>query len=246
MSRQRAAVAWNRWLASAIVAGITVAICSSCNHSRYGITYGTRLPSLKRVAVIVGSVDVYSLHSGGAREARPDMTETASDTMMDNLLAAISSQGIESTRVQQASQSTTSPANEPTRFALVSAVRDSIITHHYLFGNERLIDYSTGDLASVAADDESIDAVLWFHLTGVVPTEGRKALRTTAIVVGVLTGVHIIVDTQESLLILMLVDAKSGDVLWFNQERKKADVREAKDLKKLAKSATRYLLKPQN
>jgi hypothetical protein len=221
-----------------------IALGAACNHSRYGVSYDERLPHLKRIAVVPGAVDVFSLHSGGTREARPDMTEETGNRTSDNLLEALAKRGVEGTLVSGHPSADDKNPRDPSLLALLGAVRDSIITHHYLYGSARIFSYSTGSLAKLVTNGDSVDAVLWYFMTGVVPTKGREALKTTAIVVGVLTGVHLFVDTDEAIMVLMLVDVNSGEVLWFNQERAKADVRDAKDIRKLVKSATRYLLEP--
>nr|WP_281721650.1 hypothetical protein [Nitrosomonas nitrosa] len=229
--------------------GVSVALVAfgaACNHSRYGVNYDTRLPQLKRIAVVPGAVDVVSLHSGGVHEPRPDLSEAAGKRASDNLLDVLAKRGVECKVVDEQLSFTEGDSSDLKQFALLFAVRDAIITHHYMFGSGRSIDYSTGDLAKLTTGGDSVDAVLWYFMTGVVPTKGRKALKTTAIIVGVLTGVHFFVNTDEAVLVLMLVDVRTGEVLWFNLERAKADVREGRDIRKLVKSASRYLLKPRD
>jgi len=90
----------------------------------------------------------------------------------------------------------------------------------------------------------SADAVLWVSLTGIVPTEGREALKATAIVVGVLTGIWVFVPTDEAVITLMLVDVEEGDVLWFNRFAARKDVRDKDDIEDLVNGVSKYMLEP--
>jgi hypothetical protein len=217
-----------------------------CNHSRYGVAYDRRLPELRRIAVAPAIIEVQSLHSGSLREARPDLVDAARDVTLDSFAEVFAKRKFEWVILRQPTSAPTTQNAAPQACALRDAVRDAILIHHYLFGNKRVFEYSIGDISRVALGSETADAVLWVYLTGVVPTEGRKALKTTAIVDGVLTGVWIGVSTNEAVIMLMLVDAKNGDVLWFDQLKDKADVREPKQVRRLVRAASSYLLKPRD
>lgn len=215
-----------------------------CNNSRYGVRYEQRLPEIKRVAVIPASIEVSSMHSGGVQEARLDLVGPARDRVIESLISELKHRGMEAARVES---TTTNPGADESltrAFALAKAVSNSIQIHHYLFGKEVIFDYSTGNLPRLALMDQESDAVLLVYLTSFVPTEGRKALQATAIVVGVLTGVHVYVATCGAHVSLLLIDARNGDVLWFNQLEEEYDIREKKSIEKLLHEASRYLLKP--
>jgi len=223
--------------------GLLLAL-ASCNNSRYGVNYDRRLPQLKRIALAPSSIVVQSLHTGGVPEARPDMVGPARDRTLDCLATVLIEKKNDYfvIRAAPASQSTETRLAPPQ--ALVSAVQDAILTHHYVYGNERTFEYSVGGavLADMAAN--SADAVLWVSLTGIVPTEGREALKATAIVVGVLTGIWVFVPTDEAVITLMLVDVEEGDVLWFNRFAARKDVRDKDDIEDLVNGVSKYMLEP--
>ena len=141
----------------------------------------------------------------------------------------------------------TQPADNSTagRLALLAAVSESIVTHHYLYGKERIIDYATGDASNVLGG-EDVDALLCVDVQGVVPTTGRQILQGTAMVMGALTGIHIRVPTKEATVALMIVDRKTGEVLWFNAAMKEIKVSDEHDFRSLCKDACKYLLKPRS
>jgi hypothetical protein len=129
--------------------------------------------------------------------------------------------------------------------ALGIAVRDAIHTHHYQFGKALFFDHSLGQPAaeSIAAGQPA-DAVLVVGLKAAVPTGSRVALKVTAMVVGGLLGVHNFIQTNESFMTMMLVDARTGEVLWYNEDLRKSNPRSKSDLRDQVKSTGAYLLKP--
>jgi len=230
--------------ASLILAtGIFISIVG-CNNSRYGLHHDERLPSIQRVGIIAPSVKVFSLHTGGVQEERPDMEPE----VRQRALAVIREEVRRCKRepvLLDAPAATTQPTeNTNTRqLALLAAVSESIVIHHYLYGKERTVDYSTGDAAKALGWD-TVDALLCVDVQGVVPTAGRKFLQGTAIVMGVLTGVHIAIPTKQATVALMLVERRSGEVLWFNTAMKEIKVSDEHDFRDLCKNACKYMFKP--
>lgn len=225
--------------------GCGILILAACNSSRYGMVYDRRLPQLKRIAVVPVGVEVYSLHSGGIAEPRPDEVGPASARLASAVAAMVRDRGAEPLTTSQPALPAASGEAHSARLALLTAVRDSILTHHYQHGKERTLSYTTaGAVGAVATDD--VDAVLCIYATGVVPTSGRQALQTTAAVIGLVTGVHIHVSTYQLSLILMLLDRANGDVLWFNQYYAESSIRSADDVRRACRNACAYLLKPRD
>ncbi len=215
-----------------------------CNNSRYGVQYDLRLPEIKRVAVIPASIEVSSLHSGGVQEPRPDLVGPASDRVVDCLLSELIARDVEAIRPTCSTSAPESDEKKTLQFAIAKAVCNAIHIHHYIADDRKIFDYSVGDIPQRALGNQKADAVLLVFLSSFVPTEGREALRTTAIVIGVLTGVHVKVNTCGAAATILLVDATNGNVLWFNQIAAERDVRDGKSVEKLIHEASRYLLKP--
>lgn len=214
-----------------------------CNTSRYGLTYEERLPDLRTVAVSPVCVEVHSLHTGGVLEPRPDITSDVRPRLVGELKQMIQDRGCVGIAEDFSSSDPDVSAHVAQSTALLQAVEESIITHHYTYGRSTVFDYEIGKALADLAPAEA-DAVLCVSLFGVVPTKGREGLMVTAVVLGVLTGIHIHVKTNEAVLSLMLVDARNGEVLWYNRAILAADVRKERPLEKLVERTGKFLLKP--
>ena len=214
-----------------------------CNHSRYGITYEERLPSIKRVAILPAVV-VTSMHTGGVGERRPDIEPDVNRRTLEAVRGVLSERGFEIVVRGTTPSSDVKPDdNSSVHFALLNAIRDAIVTHHYQFGKAVFFDYPTGDAARVIAGHEDADVLLYVSLHGVVPTAGRGALAGTAFVVGILTGINVHVSTNKAYLMLMLIDCETGDVLWFDHQAAETDVRGKRRLRRFIRKGCAYLLK---
>ena len=227
-----------------VVGIVLIAAGVGCNNSRYGITYKERLPSIKRVAILPAVV-VGSMHTGGVEERRPDIEPDVSKRMLEAVREILLERGCEIVARGTRSSSDVEPDDDlAVRFARLNAIRDAIVTHHYKFGKSVLLDYPTGDAARVIAGNNGADVLLYVALHGVVPTAGRGALAGTAFVVGILTGIHVHVTTNQAYLVLMLIDCETGDVLWFDHKAAETDVRGKHRLRRFIRKGCAYLLKP--
>ncbi len=59
--------------------------------------------------------------------------------------------------------------------AMLGAVSESIVTHHYLHGSDRIIDYAGGTPPAVLGGGDA-DALLYVYVKGMLPTSGRQVL----------------------------------------------------------------------
>lgn len=215
----------------------------ACNTSRYGRTYDQRLSQIRTVAVVPVGVDVYSLHSGGIEEPRPDESARAAARAVADIAGVVRERGREAKPLNAPAAPPGSATALSADQALLVAVRDAIVTHHYEHGKASFFDYTVDDAVTAVAPEQS-DAVLCIYLKAVIPTAGRSMLKVTAVAVGLLTGIHFDVKTNEILVLVMLVERSSGDVLWFNQYLAEASVTDEGDLKRALEKACAYLLKP--
>lgn len=232
-----------RWLA--LASFVLCAMASGCNNSRYGVTYDKHLPGIRRVAIYPANINVVSLHTGGVEESRPDLEPDVRVRTIAAIRGILRERGFESVAIQSEELEQEGHSAEAKARALVQAISDAIVTHHYEYGNARTFDYLTGDSAATLAGGEAVDAVLCVYLKGAVPTPGRSILAGTAAVVGfVVALVPIPVKTNEAFIMLVLIDCRTGEVLWFNQELARTDVRGERRLRRFIKRACSYLLKP--
>ncbi len=214
-----------------------------CNYSRYGIRHDQRLPSIKTVEICPIAISVSSLHAGGDQEARPDITSQVIPKILEEMQKLVSEKGFQ-VAAREHPVATSAPAGTPNQsYALLIAVQEAIFVHHYQYGKTQMFDHSLADAAD-GLHGRSCDAVLCITVSAAVPTESRKALAVTGIVVGVLTGVTVVVPTHILDVQLTLVHAETGDVLWFNRFINNADVRSEHGLRRSLEQASSYLLKP--
>lgn len=220
-------------------------LCSGCNTSRYGQNYNQWLATVKTVAVIPLDIRADSLHTGGAKEPRPDLAADASRRLVREVGNIIASRG---RRVVAAEAPSSQPSSAECALQskpLAIAIGQAIVTHHYVYGKSPTFDYSLGDTVQELRETPS-DAVLYVSLESFVPTAGRQALKATAIVVGGLLGVQRYIDTSQAGVAMILVDSHTGEILWYNYAVQKVDVRSERALRNLVKETSTCLLKPRD
>lgn len=217
---------------------------AGCSKSRYGVHHDERLAGIQRVGVLVPSVKVYSLHTGGIPEERPDMELAVLEQTVAAIKQEVSRCHREPVALSVPGLSPESKGNVAAdRAALLGAISEGIMTHHYLFGKKRVIDYTSGDAPKVLGRDD-IDALLCAYVYGVVPTVGREGLEAAVLVVGLATGVPVLAFTKQATLVLLLVDCRTGEVLWFNCTGTGAKVDDKNEFRRLCKDACADLLRP--
>jgi hypothetical protein len=242
----------------ALVAGAMPVWIGGCagDTARFGTTYDRRLPEIKSVALRANAIQVQSLHSGGVLENRPEIADAARVWVLAELEQRIAAKGYEvhaehapeiapSPEVARSPDAATADEAELTRaVCLVDAVHQSIFEHHYLYGKAREFDYAVGPAAK-RLHDAPCDAILCVYLQASVPTEGRQALQVTAAVVGVLVrGIPFRVTGSQADLAIMLIDGRSGDVLWYDRLIAETDVRKQRGQHKLVERIAEHLLEP--
>lgn len=225
-----------------VAAGAAVAGCR--NTSRYAPTYDRRLPRIRSVGICAKSVQVESRHTGGMREDRPDIAEDVCRRTLTALWQGLAEAGY-AARVHVSPPGW--PGNDPQAAraaALVDAVYQSIHDVHHDYGRSKHFEYTIGEAVGQLNDSNS-DAVLCVYLQAAVPTGGRRALQVTAAVMGLAAvRVPFLVSASEADLTLMLIDGRSGEVLWCDHYRTITDVRKKLGLRLLVNGATKRLLEP--
>lgn len=179
-----------------------------------------RAPAVKAVTLIPADVKVYKLTAGGVTE----LIDKWSDTARGNIMEAISKKLGEE---QVFALGTLDPEGSPDAAReleevrpLFEALTSSVLTHTYqqetVFRTKKeRFEYSLGPLPTLAEATES-DALLFVYARDYVSTGGRIALNVFGVLVGLATGVFVIPGGGPTAIVTALVDARSGDVLWFN------------------------------
>lgn len=217
--------------------------CFGCNTSRYGVTYDQRLPGIRHVHILPTHVQFQSIHAGGMLEARPDLTKEVRLRLLIEIQRVTQKKNVIVTLADWEEAYTIEVQAIPQSLALLNAIEQSILTHHYHYGKKRVFDHTIAEPVKELPLDSG-DAILLVRLVATVPTAGRVGLAVTAAIVGGLTGANVYVQTHYAELALMLVDAETGDVLWYNIVVNQADARNERVLRNLVKKAGHYMLEP--
>lgn len=211
---------------------------------RHGVAYEGRRAQLKRIAIIPASVEVKTMHADESLERRPDLIAQVLDRSLDYLAAELRTRGAEPVPLKGPIPPPAGHGVPEPSLAKLHAVKQDILEKHYVQGDARVFNYSLGDLCVPTAAAHNADAILWFFITGDVPTEGRKAVKAATITGGVLTTTPMYAHADRAVLLLLLADGESGDVLWFNRYPGTEDIAEPDDLHDLIHDACRNLLLP--
>jgi hypothetical protein len=102
---------------------------------------------------------------------------------------------------------------------LYDDVVTSVIRHAYdgphLFPTKKTsFDYTLGPIGSLL-EPAGADALLLVRGVDEISSEGRKAMQTFGVLVGLAAGVVVTPTMGKTVMIIGLVD-RSGDLLWFN------------------------------
>ena len=230
-------------LVRVVLAAFLILISATgCNTSRYSVLHDERLQQLRTIEIVPLDVRVFSRHTGGMLENRPDIQKEVVERLMQDVKEIVTKRGFEA----GLTDSLVIPGRRSELYsqaaALAGIVGEAIRIHHYEFGKQRTIDYTIGDAVDSLSRNRG-DAVLFVSLQAAVPTAGRVGLAVTAFVVS-LVGINVHVSTNEAIIVLALVDRQTGEVLWYNHRLGKTDVESDRALRNLVKKSCEYLLKP--
>jgi hypothetical protein len=171
--------------------------------------------------VIPLKVDVYQVTAGGVKEKMDEWCTQAKR----NLLTAIEDElklrpllNIKS--FPEILMSEDRKINLEQTGALFEAVNSSIIIHTYGQPVHRFpekiqnFDYTLGP--EVRQLSSQTDALLLVRGVDNIATAGRKAVQAGSVILGALVGVQVTPNMGVTAVNLALVDANTGEVLWFN------------------------------
>jgi hypothetical protein len=216
-SPKRTAVRRILWISLAVLAFL-----SGCATTPYRAhpQFEERLRAGLRVAVMPPDVKVFQITAGEVREQMDEWSEAA----RKNVLAAIGRQvrSGRSLTFHEFDPAKSQAAREELEDAtpLFQAVSLSAILHTYHPETQfqtkvERFDYSLGPLPALAEASES-DALLFVIARDHISTGGRVARNIALVLIGAAAGVVIIPEAGISSMAAALVDAHTGDVLWFN------------------------------
>lgn len=191
--------------------------------------FDQRFGGIRRVTLLPPKVAVYKLTAGGVEEEVREWTESARRLLAAELEREIRERGnlefvpypdpIAEDAIPGDSAAGWTPLEE--NWALFEAVAEAAFLHTYdqmqLFAHKKQnFDYTLGPDAAVLVEGIGADAFLIVVATDYVETAGRQALIGLGVAVGLFTGVMVGPEVSPTSVILALIEARTGDVLWFN------------------------------
>lgn len=194
-------------------------------------TLETRAEETKGFVLLPPRVEVFHLDTGGVREKMDEWSSQAKKNIMVAAQAELSARGlrVESFPEEPAADKASSSLEET--HALFDILNTSIVLHTYsppsppeqIFEEKiKNFDYSLGEeIQQLRKGPE--DLLVLLKGTDHVWTEGRKALQAFGVLLGlgaaVGTGVVVIpVLGGGTELIMAIVDAHTGSLLWYNRK----------------------------
>ena len=206
---------------SLILIGLLISACATPPRYRAHPQLDTRIEKIKTITVIPLKMDVYQVTAGGVKEKMDEWCMQAKR----NVLTAIEDElklrpllNIKS--FSETFMSEDKKINLEQTGALFEAVNSSIIIHTYGQPVNRFpekiqnFDYTLGPEVRQLSDQT--DGLLLVRGVDNISTGGRKALQAGSVVLGALVGVQVTPMLGVTAVNLALVDANTGEVLWFN------------------------------
>ena len=213
---------------------------------RKSASFDQSVPQIKTIAVMPPDVEVYKITAGGIREMIDEWTATSKVLIEDNLKEYLAQQyGFSMAFIKE---ETLKEHDEPlwirTR-GLYEAVAISAIKHAFsgiekFHDKTKNFDYTLGPQIEDLVKFTKADALLFVYAYDHEATFGRKALWWWNLPLSLYTGINLL-PGNPSLMVLGLVDGKTGDLIWFkiSNPRSEYSFTNPKDMEKLVQWMTR-------
>jgi len=204
-----------------IAAAALAAGCASVPH-RVAPQFESRLSTIKTVALLPPSVKVYELSAGGTREQMDEWSETARHNVVAAISKRLTARGPLTLKAFEPEQGSALEEEYRDVRALYEAVSASVIIHTYapettFTTKQERFEYSLGPLPELA-EAAKTDALLFVYAEDHISSAGRAALNVFTVLIGAAAGLAIIPAGGATMVTAALVDAKTGDLLWFNAQ----------------------------
>ncbi len=212
---------WQVGLVLLLAAFALLSGCAATTPYRAHPQFEDRLRTGLTVALVPPDIRVYQLSAGDVRELMDEWSASS----RRNVLAAVRKQmtGDRVLTFREFDLATSQAAREEFEDArtLFQAVALSATFHAYRPDTQfqtkiERFDYSLGPLPALAEASEA-DALLFIQAVDHVSSAGRVARNVALALMGVAAGVAIIPAGGVTAMTVALVDAHTGDVLWFNR-----------------------------
>lgn len=185
----------------------------------------------KTIAIMPPDIKIHRLTAGGVSELVDEWSDEATEKVVNLLIQQINSfrsLTVSSFKIEYLNEEKRSFLKE--QRGLFNAVSYSIISHTYLpestFSHKIAhFDYTLGHEIAPLSEIANADTLLFCSGRNYIWTSGRVVLSTFGLLIGAATGVSVIVPAGPEWLVVSLVDAKTGDVVWFDFVAMPGDLR---------------------
>lgn len=217
-------------LALVLLSSLLLSIgCATSTGHREVPNFDHRFTSLETVTLLPPRAAVYRRTVGGVDEE----VEAWSDEARRELTAAVRERAerlghfrfipfVEPPAPEEPSDEPEVRSTRDETWDLFQAVIRAIQVHTYSGPNQfperrTQFDYTLGEEAGEIVAATGADAVLLVVAFDHVETSGRQAARAAGMVVGAITGVVVTPPPSPAVVTIALIEAKTGDILWYNQ-----------------------------
>jgi hypothetical protein len=221
--------------------------CSTVNH-RVNTKYNDYFKEPKKVAVMPLDIKMFRLTAGGMDEYVDEWTQqakrNAENALADSLAAVpdLSWKYLDETTLTEGQKDFLREQK-----GLFGAVSYSIVAHTYMGdtaikSKKENFEYTLGEEISRVMEFAPGDTLLFYSGRNYIWTAGRVMMYLFAATVFGENAMYI-VPPGEEWLIMSLVDAKTGDVIWFNSKAMPGDLRDEKTHKGVVKKLMKDFIK---
>ena len=211
-----------------VLAVLVVSGCASLPAYRSNPQLHPRIKTTHTITLIPLRTDVYQISAGGVGEKMDEWSSQAKRNVIDAIQQELSFKPMLNVKpFAETLLSEEKMINLEETAALFDAVSYSIIIHTYGPPEQRFaekvtnFDYSLG--AEISELSDGADAILIVSCFDQIATAGRKAVQAGSIILGALVGVQLTQQIGVTVVNVALVDAGTGDILWYNRHASGGD-----------------------
>lgn len=194
-----------------------------------------RASQIKHIALLPPRVDVFEIGAGGVREKMDDWSARGTENISQGIATELEQRSsLRFTRMDSAGLPDPIKAElEDTRL-LFDAVTASVIPLVYGVPATRIQDKVTNFDYSLGTETAKLnlpaaDAFLLVNAVDHISTPGRQAVQLTTMLAAAALGVVVIPQRGVTMMSMALIDARTGDILWYKSVRSEGghDLRES-------------------
>jgi hypothetical protein len=178
--------------------------------------FAHRMKNIKTIAMFRPDIKIFEISTGGVKELRQEWCDEGCVKVQTAFVNEFQRFGYD-LRILDLERDSSAEIREI--MFLYDDVVTSVLRHTYdgphLFPTKQTdFDYTLGPIDNLL-EPAGADALLLIRGVDEISSEGRKAMQTFGVLVGLAAGVVVAPRMGQTLVIVGLVD-RSGDLLWFN------------------------------